>query len=73
MEAATAMDFNTLSRRELQALCKRNGIRANMTNVAMADALQGLSSVSSRSHSGTSVTPAMFGFEKWWLMWGFGY
>ncbi|KAG7035574.1 hypothetical protein SDJN02_02371, partial [Cucurbita argyrosperma subsp. argyrosperma] len=34
-----AMDFRSLSRRELQALCKRNKIPANTTNVAMADAL----------------------------------
>jgi hypothetical protein len=46
MEAAATMDFHALSRRELQALCKRNGVRANMTNAAMADALQGLTSVS---------------------------
>ncbi|WVZ78186.1 hypothetical protein U9M48_025937 [Paspalum notatum var. saurae] len=39
------MDLHALSRRELQALCKRNRIRANMTNAAMAEALQGLSSV----------------------------
>ena len=44
--AAAAMDFHALSRRELQALCKRNGVRANMTNAAMAAALQGLASVS---------------------------
>ncbi|XP_039791076.1 nucleolar protein dao-5-like isoform X2 [Panicum virgatum] len=43
--AAAAMDFHALSRRELQALCKRNGVRANMTNAAMAEALQGLASV----------------------------
>ncbi|KAA0055115.1 putative beta-tubulin polyglutamylase [Cucumis melo var. makuwa] len=39
------MDFHTLSRRELQALCKRNKIPANITNVAMADALAALQSV----------------------------
>ncbi|XP_022996216.1 FK506-binding protein 5-like isoform X1 [Cucurbita maxima] len=33
------MDFRSLSRRDLQALCKRNKIPANTTNVAMADAL----------------------------------
>ena len=44
--AAAAMDFHALSHRELQALCKRNGVRANMTNAAMAEALQGLASVS---------------------------
>ncbi|XP_031393721.1 uncharacterized protein LOC116205300 isoform X3 [Punica granatum] len=36
------MDFHTLSRRELQALCKKNKIPANMTNLAMADALASL-------------------------------
>ncbi|CAN4099177.1 unnamed protein product [Withania somnifera] len=36
------MDFHSLTRRELQALCKKNKIPANMTNVAMADALQSL-------------------------------
>ncbi|KAG5602607.1 hypothetical protein H5410_033977 [Solanum commersonii] len=36
------MDFHSLARRELQALCKKNKIPANMTNVAMADALQSL-------------------------------
>ncbi|CAO2162522.1 unnamed protein product [Urochloa humidicola] len=39
------MDFNALSRRELQALCKRNAVRANMSNAAMADALRSLPSV----------------------------
>lgn len=43
--AAAAMDFNALSRRELQALCKLNGVRANMTNLAMVEALQSLPSV----------------------------
>ncbi|CAN6564591.1 unnamed protein product [Malus baccata var. baccata] len=36
------MDFSTLSRRELQALCKRNKLPANLTNVAMADSLKNL-------------------------------
>ncbi|XP_049411980.1 uncharacterized protein LOC125874977 [Solanum stenotomum] len=36
------MDFHSLARRELQALCKKNKIPANLTNVAMADALQSL-------------------------------
>ncbi|WVZ86951.1 hypothetical protein U9M48_033662 [Paspalum notatum var. saurae] len=39
------MDFHALPRRDLQALCKRNGVRANMTNVAMADALRALPTV----------------------------
>ncbi|KAG6438385.1 hypothetical protein SASPL_103326 [Salvia splendens] len=36
------MDFHSLSRRELQALCKTNKIPANVTNVAMADSLKNL-------------------------------
>ncbi|XP_010943651.1 uncharacterized protein [Elaeis guineensis] len=39
------MDFHSLSRRQLQALCKRNRIPANTTNIAMADALQALQTV----------------------------
>jgi hypothetical protein len=40
-----SMDFRALPRRDLQALCKRNGVRANMTNAAMADALAALPTV----------------------------
>ncbi|MBA0555011.1 hypothetical protein Golob_014079, partial [Gossypium lobatum] len=36
------MDFDCLTRKELQFLCKRNKIPANITNVAMADALKAL-------------------------------
>ncbi|XP_075496758.1 uncharacterized protein LOC142533757 isoform X2 [Primulina tabacum] len=36
------MEFQSLTRRELQSLCKRNSIPANMTNIAMADALKSL-------------------------------
>ncbi|XP_057479200.1 uncharacterized protein LOC130766554 [Actinidia eriantha] len=36
------MDFHSLARRELQALCKKNKIPANLTNIAMADALKAL-------------------------------
>ncbi|XP_068331223.1 uncharacterized protein [Pyrus communis] len=39
------MDFSTLSRRELQTLCKRNKLPANLTNVAMADSLKNLTLV----------------------------
>ncbi|XP_040376193.1 nucleolar protein dao-5-like isoform X2 [Oryza brachyantha] len=53
--AATAMDFHALSRRELQALCKRNGVRANMTNAAMADALQLLPLVDGIDEIGTTL------------------
>ncbi|KAK2658480.1 hypothetical protein Ddye_005013 [Dipteronia dyeriana] len=37
-----AMDFRSLTRKELQVLCKNNKIPANITNVAMADALTAL-------------------------------
>lgn len=40
------MDFHSLKRRDLQALCKKNKIPANITNVAMADALAALDIVS---------------------------
>ncbi|KAK4436151.1 hypothetical protein Salat_0778800 [Sesamum alatum] len=36
------MDFHSLTRRELQALCKKNKIPANMTNAAMAEALKAI-------------------------------
>ncbi|KAI3515468.1 hypothetical protein L1887_14364 [Cichorium endivia] len=36
------MDFNSLTRKELQSLCKLNKIPANITNVAMKEALQSL-------------------------------
>ncbi|CAH2055231.1 unnamed protein product [Thlaspi arvense] len=36
------MDFDSLPRRDLQFFCKKNKIPANMTNVAMADALKAL-------------------------------
>ncbi|KAJ6379657.1 hypothetical protein OIU76_016327 [Salix suchowensis] len=39
------MDFHSLSRKELQALCKKNKIPANMTNISMADALKALDKV----------------------------
>ncbi|XP_028792259.1 uncharacterized protein LOC114748069 [Neltuma alba] len=39
------MDFHTLSRKQLQALCKKNKIPANMTNVAMANSLAALEQV----------------------------
>ncbi|CAM0952541.1 unnamed protein product [Alopecurus aequalis] len=55
--AATAgmVDLNTLSRRELQALCKLNGVRANMTNLAMVEALQSLPSVDGIDQVGTTL------------------
>ncbi|MCL7046460.1 hypothetical protein MKW94_017271 [Papaver nudicaule] len=39
------MDYHSLTRKELQTLCKKNKIRANMTNLAMADALSFLPKV----------------------------
>ncbi|KAJ7949835.1 Zinc finger, CCHC-type [Quillaja saponaria] len=39
------MDFHRLSRKELQVLCKNNKIPANITNVAMAEALKALQHV----------------------------
>ncbi|OMO66652.1 hypothetical protein CCACVL1_21038, partial [Corchorus capsularis] len=39
------MDFHSLTRKELQTLCKQNKILANITNVAMADALKALETV----------------------------
>ncbi|TKW14566.1 hypothetical protein SEVIR_5G176900v4 [Setaria viridis] len=51
------MDFLALSRRELQALCKRNAVRANMSNAAMADALRALPSVDGFEEIGTTVPP----------------
>lgn len=41
-----AMDFDSLPRRDLQFFCKQNKIPANMTNIAMADALKALEIVS---------------------------
>ncbi|CAL9219388.1 unnamed protein product [Arabidopsis halleri] len=57
------MDFHCLPRRDLQFFCKRNKIPANMTNIAMADALRDLEIVEgmdefmdpSRDQSPTSV------------------
>ncbi|OEL18179.1 hypothetical protein BAE44_0020802 [Dichanthelium oligosanthes] len=53
------MDFHALSRRELQALCKRNAVRANMSNAAMADALQSLPSVDGLHEIGRTAAPPM--------------
>ncbi|CAN8260583.1 unnamed protein product [Cochlearia groenlandica] len=36
------MDFDSLTRRDLQFFCKKNKIPANMTNLAMSDALKSL-------------------------------
>lgn len=42
----SSMDFHTLTRKELQTLCKKNKIPANIANGAMADALSALEFVS---------------------------
>ncbi|XP_066365094.1 methyl-CpG-binding domain-containing protein 10-like isoform X2 [Miscanthus floridulus] len=55
--AAAAMDLDSLSRRELQALCKSNGIRANMSNAAMAEALRCLPSVDRTDEIGRTAPP----------------
>ncbi|OVA18463.1 hypothetical protein BVC80_1833g141 [Macleaya cordata] len=49
------MDFHGLSRRELQSLCKKNKIPANMTNIAMADALSALPNVEGIEDIGKSL------------------
>ncbi|GAV81997.1 hypothetical protein CFOL_v3_25450 [Cephalotus follicularis] len=57
------MDFHRLTRKELQALCKKNRIPANMTNAAMADALislnqvEGLHEFLNKSETNTSQSP----------------
>jgi len=65
------MDFHKISRRKLQALCKHNGIRANVTNDAMIKALEGLSSVSVFDYP--SVLIDWFGNRDYHMfLWGFG-
>ncbi|KAI3877294.1 hypothetical protein MKX03_024229 [Papaver bracteatum] len=39
------MDYHSMKRKELQSLCKKHNIPANMTNLAMADALSALNLV----------------------------
>ncbi|XP_058002516.1 uncharacterized protein LOC131168866 [Hevea brasiliensis] len=51
------MDFHSLARKELQALCKKNKIPANMTNVAMADALKALEKVEGLDELNTRSDP----------------
>ncbi|XP_066353944.1 uncharacterized protein [Miscanthus floridulus] len=55
-----SMDFHKTSRRKLQALCKRNGVRANVTNDAMIKALEGLSSVDGIEEIGTNTPGCTF-------------
>lgn len=47
------VDYHSLSRRELQNLCKKHGIPANKTNAYMADALSSLSKVNHHSGFGS--------------------
>uniref|UniRef100_A0A1J3D7W0 Uncharacterized protein n=1 Tax=Noccaea caerulescens TaxID=107243 RepID=A0A1J3D7W0_NOCCA len=57
------MDFHSLPRRDLQFFCKKNKIPANMTNIAMADALKALEIVEgidefvNRSESTCDLSP----------------
>ncbi|BBG98473.1 hypothetical protein Prudu_007888 [Prunus dulcis] len=57
------MDFSSLTRKELQALCKKNKLPANLTNVAMADSLkvlehvEGLEEFLNQSKSDTQQSP----------------
>ncbi|CAN8269736.1 unnamed protein product [Cochlearia groenlandica] len=57
------MDFDSLTRRDLQFLCKRNKIPANITNIAMADALksleivEGIDEFKNRSESTFELSP----------------
>ncbi|XP_043694139.1 microtubule-associated protein 1B-like [Telopea speciosissima] len=52
------MDFHSLTRRDLQALCKKNKIPANMTNAAMADALRALNHVEGLSENPETILDA---------------
>lgn len=47
--ASAAMNYDELTRRELQALCKEHGLPANKTNAVMADSLASLLSDSNQS------------------------
>ncbi|KAI3991066.1 hypothetical protein MKX01_017226 [Papaver californicum] len=49
------MDYHSLTRKELQILCKKNKIRANMTNFAMADTLSSLPKVRGVEGNGNST------------------
>lgn len=48
--ASAAMNYDELTRRELQALCKEHGLPANKTNAVMADSLASLLSVACPSY-----------------------
>uniref|UniRef100_A0A804M6L8 Uncharacterized protein n=1 Tax=Zea mays TaxID=4577 RepID=A0A804M6L8_MAIZE len=58
------MDFHSLSRRELQALCKSNGIRANMSNAAMAEALRCLPAVDRIDEIGSTAPPPVSAMKE---------
>lgn len=53
------VDYHSLSRRELQNLCKKHGIPANKTNAYMADALSSLSKVNHHSGFGSVNSRAL--------------
>lgn len=46
LNGSKMVDFHSLGRKDLQILCKKNKIPANMTNAAMAAALESLETVS---------------------------
>lgn len=58
------MDFHSLSRRELQALCKSSGIRANMSNAAMAEALRCLPAVDRIDEIGSTAPPPVSAMKE---------
>jgi hypothetical protein len=73
-EKGGELKYHSLSRRELQALCKEYHIPANKSNVAMAQALAALhnttvSSIASILHSQTicSLLPLYTEVSKSWL------
>ncbi|KAL3521749.1 hypothetical protein ACH5RR_019898 [Cinchona calisaya] len=64
------MDFHSLTRRQLQALCKKNKIPANITNLAMADALtalptvEGIEDLSSNESPGKSLVSSSISVSR---------
>ncbi|KAF3321546.1 hypothetical protein FCM35_KLT13762 [Carex littledalei] len=58
------MDFHSLARKDLQAMCKNNKIPANLTNAAMADALQSLKSIEWVEEIKQKLMPQSEAFEQ---------